>query len=469
MVFSSLTFLFLFLPIVISAYFLMPNRKLKNLALFISSLLFYAWGEPVYIVLILISTISDYSFSLLIEKSRAKGKEKSAKIFLVGSLIVNLGFLVFFKYADFLIGNINLILGTQIAAHNLPLPIGISFYTFQTMSYTIDVYRGDIKAQRNLLTMATYVALFPQLVAGPIVRYQTIEDELENREESLKGASFGIRRFIIGLGKKVIIANQMGLIADTIFNSPETNPGTLLTWFAAIAYTFQIYYDFSGYSDMAIGLGQVFGFNFLENFNYPYISTSITEFWRRWHISLGTWFRDYVYIPLGGNRSNHLRNIFVVWFLTGLWHGASWNFILWGMFYCVLLIAEKYILNDILEKSPKFIQHMYALFFIIIGWVLFRIEDMSQLLVVLKTMFSFEGTSIRTLMFTYQDMFYAIPFVVLAALGSTPIFKTFKNKIEDSSIRVLHWTRDLYLIGLLVITVMLLVGETFNPFIYFKF
>lgn len=469
MVFSSLTFLFLFLPIVLVIYFLMPNRVLKNFALLISSLIFYAWGEPIYIILIIISTLNDYIFSMLVKKEKDDGRNKQAKIYFILSVMVNLGFLIFFKYSDFILTNINSVLKTNIISHELPLPIGISFYTFQTMSYSIDVYRGEIKAQRNLLTMATYVALFPQLVAGPIVRYSTIEDELENRTESLSLAANGIRRFIVGLGKKVIIANQMGMIADTVFDNSQGSPGTFITWFAIICYAFQIYYDFSGYSDMAIGLGQVFGFHFLENFNYPYISRSITEFWRRWHISLGTWFRDYVYIPLGGNRKHPLRNIFIVWFLTGMWHGASWNYIFWGLYYCILLIIEKYVLKNVLEKIPKFLQHTYALFFILIGWVLFRIEDLSQLKEVLSTLFIYQSMDIKTIMFTYQDMFYAIPFIILAIIGSIPISKIIKEKVKLNKLTIMLSINDLYLVGVLLISIVFLVGETFNPFIYFKF
>lgn len=469
MIFSSLTFLFLFLPIVMLIYFVMPNRILKNFVLFLSSLVFYAWGEPVYIFLIIISTINDYAFSLLVQKEKNRGRKIQARTFFILSLLVNLGFLFFFKYSDFISMNINNLLGTNIISHELPLPIGISFYTFQTMSYSIDVYRGEIKAQKNFLTMATYVALFPQLVAGPIVRYITIEDELENRKESVVLAAKGIRRFIVGLGKKVIIANQMGIIADTIFDNDSGNAGTLLTWFAVICYTFQIYYDFSGYSDMAIGLGQIFGFHFLENFNYPYISRSITEFWRRWHISLGTWFRDYVYIPLGGNRSHPVRNIIVVWFLTGLWHGASWNYILWGLYYCLLLIIEKYLLKNLLDKTPRFIQHFYALFFILIGWVLFRIEDLNHLGEIFVTLFVYKSVDLKSIMFTYQDMFYAVPFIILAILGSVPIFEIIKNKVEMGKFSSIILINDLYFVGVLFISIIFLVGESFNPFIYFKF
>lgn len=317
--------------------------------------------------------------------------------------------------------------------------------------------------------MGTYVTLFPQLIAGPIVRYSTVEDELGNREESMTLAAKGFRRFIIGLGKKVIIANQMGFIADTVFNDLSSSAGTILTWFALICYAFQIYYDFSGYSDMAIGLGQVFGFNFLENFDYPYISRSITEFWRRWHISLSTWFRDYVYIPLGGNRKHQIRNILIVWMLTGFWHGASWNYILWGLYYGTLLLIEKYLLKGILEKLPKIFQHIYTMFIVLIGWVLFRIEDLTQLSEVLRTLFVYEEMSIMSIMINYQDIFYAMPYIILATIGSTPLIKNIINKIEEKRNLFGNLINDIYLVGVIFISIIFLVGSTFNPFIYFKF
>lgn len=469
MLFSSLTFLLLFLPLVLLIYFVMPSRTLKNLTLLTASILFYAWGEPIYVVLIIFSTLNDYVFARLVQKEKDLGNKNKAKLYFVSSLVVNIAILSFFKYSGFIVSNINNILGLSIASHDLPLPIGISFYTFQTMSYSIDVYMGHVRAQKKFLPLATYVALFPQLIAGPIVRYITVEDELENRKESLGLAADGARRFIIGLGKKVIIANKMGMIADTIFNNYGESSGTLLTWLALVCYAFQIYYDFSGYSDMAIGLGRIFGFHFLENFNYPYISKSITDFWRRWHISLGTWFRDYIYIPLGGNRSHPVRNLFIVWFLTGLWHGASWNYIFWGLYYGILLAIEKYFLRDALKRLPAFLQHFYALFFILIGWALFRIEDLSQLSSVLNTLFVYKPTAIKTIMFEYQDILHAIPFIVLAVIGSMPVFKIISEKIKtDKSI----WTntiKDLSIVTVLVVSIMFLVGETFNPFIYFKF
>lgn len=469
MIFSSFTFLLLFLPLVLLFYFLMPSRTFKNLFLFLASILFYAWGEPIYVVLILFSTFNDYIFSRVVQKQKDIGKHKRAKVYFILSLVINIGILSFFKYSGFLISNINSILEISINYHELPLPIGISFYTFQTMSYSIDVYRGHVKAQKNFLTLATYVTLFPQLIAGPIVRYITVEDELINRQETLKLAASGTRRFIIGLGKKVIIANQMGIIADNVFNNYDPTSGTVLTWFALICYSFQIYYDFSGYSDMAIGLGRIFGFHFLENFNYPYIAKSITDFWRRWHISLSTWFRDYIYIPLGGNRRHAVRNLFIVWFLTGLWHGASWNYIFWGLYYGVLLAIEKYFIKDYLNKFPKILQHFYALFFILIGWALFRIEDLEQLGKVLKTLFIYKEIDIRTFMLTYSNILYAIPFTALAILGSGPIFSVALTKLKIKQSFVINLVKDIVIIVILIISVIFLVGETFNPFIYFKF
>lgn len=469
MLFSSLTFLLLFLPLVLLLYYIMPNRTLKNLLLFGASILFYAWGEPIYVVLILISTLNDYIFAKKVQKERDEGNNRRAKIYFIISLIINVGILSFFKYYGFIVSNVNSLLGLSISSHELPLPIGISFYTFQTMSYSIDVYRGNVSAQKKFLPLATYVALFPQLIAGPIVRYITIEDELENRNESVELVANGTRRFIIGLGKKVIIANQMGLIADTIFNNYNQNSGTILTWFALICYTFQIYYDFSGYSDMAIGLGRIFGFHFLENFNYPYIAKSITDFWRRWHISLSTWFRDYVYIPLGGNKSHAIRNLFIVWFLTGLWHGASWNYIFWGLYYGLLLAIEKYFIKDSLKKLPNFLQHFYTLFLVVLGWALFRIEDLGQLTQVFKNLFVYKELSVNMFMLTYSNILHAIPFTILAILGSGPIFKVFRTKIHAEKGSLITITRDFCIVGVLIICIVFLVGETFNPFIYFKF
>ncbi len=470
MVFSSLTFVFMFLPMVIGIYYILPNRQLKNVWLLVSSLFFYAWGEPIYVGIMLLSTVNDYSFSRLIDLAKKAGKLYKAKIYLICSILFNMGLLGFFKYGNFLVDNLNSIFGTGWHLHDLPLPIGISFYTFQTMSYTIDVYRGHVKAQKKILPIATYVTLFPQLIAGPIVRYITVEDELTNRRENITDFSEGLRRFIIGLGKKVLIANQMGLIADRVFNDFGSETGTIMAWIGILAYTFQIYFDFSGYSDMAIGLGRIFGFHFLENFNYPYMSKSITEFWRRWHISLGTWFKEYIYIPLGGNKKHKIINILIVWFLTGFWHGANWNYIIWGLYFGLLLLLEKYVYGRFLAKTPSFVQHLYAMFLVVIGWVFFRIEDIDLIKSCLKTLFVYQPTTMNSLMFDYQSILYALPFFALAGIGSTPVVKKIIGDGAHMDRRKgLAVVKDGYLIIVMILALVFLVGETYNPFIYFRF
>ncbi|NCB00507.1 MAG: MBOAT family protein, partial [Clostridia bacterium] len=359
-----------------------------------------------------VSTANDYLHALVIDALLRMKHRGLAKVFLVSSFVVNLGLLSFYKYSDFVISSINALTGSSLPLLNLPLPVGISFYTFQTMSYTIDVYRRNVKVQRNILTLATYVTMFPQLIAGPIVRYETIEQELRKRDISWGHTALGLRRFIAGLAKKVVIANQMAILADASFNMADGDRGLLMAWLGIIAYAFQIYFDFSGYSDMAIGLGHVFGFHFLENFNYPYISRSVTEFWRRWHISLSTWFRDYVYIPLGGNRvsaANWLRNIFIVWALTGLWHGAAWNFVFWGLFFGVLLVIERIFLLGIIRRVPP-LGYVYAMFSVLVGWVLFRSESLAQVKNFLKAMLGFHGTN----PFSYlvqNNLVYLLPFM----------------------------------------------------------
>ncbi|MGN1133904.1 MAG: MBOAT family O-acyltransferase, partial [Oscillospiraceae bacterium] len=366
MLFSSITFLFAFLALVLILYFLVP-RKLKNPVLLLFSLVFYAWGEPIYILLMLASIITAYITGIFADKKRKNAGRHTPIIALIIAVIWNIGLLLFFKYTDFFITNTNNIFNLDIKPLGLTLPIGISFYSFQTLSYVIDVYRGEVRAQKNIITLATYVSLFPQLIAGPIVRYQTIEDQLTERHETLDKFAEGVKRFAIGLGKKVLLANTIGSLFDQISNTPQSQMSVLASWMGILAFTFQIYFDFSGYSDMAIGLGKMFGFEFLENFNYPYISKSITEFWRRWHISLSSWFRDYVYIPLGGNRKGKLRqcfNIMIVWSLTGFWHGANWNFLIWGMYFGVILLMEKLFLLKGLNKLPSFFQHIYALLLI---------------------------------------------------------------------------------------------------------
>ncbi len=465
MVFSSFTFLFIFLPLVLLTYFLVKKRKYRNIVLLIFSLIFYAWGEPVYVILMLLSIIVNYFIALKIEKLKY-----SKKKWMIIDIIFNLGIIGFFKYGNFIIQNINSIFHSNIGEMNLALPIGISFYTFQVLSYVIDVYRKTVPAQKNIINLGMYITLFPQLIAGPIVRYETIADEIENRKESFSEVVIGLKRFFIGLGKKVLIANQMALIADTIYAGDLANTGTVSLWLAAISYTLQIYFDFSGYSDMAIGLGRMFGFHFLENFNYPYIAKNITDFWRRWHISLSTWFRDYVYIPLGGNRVSKLkwlRNILIVWLLTGLWHGASWNFVIWGIYYGVILIIEKVFLGKLIDKLPKFLQHFYALFFIIIGWVIFRVEDFSQMGMVLQKMFVYCSSGIIDNIVLNFDIFSSLPYILIGIIGSMPILAKINKKTKEKvSYNVIS---NIYTFGVFALSVCFLLVATYNPFIYFRF
>jgi len=456
MVFSSFTFLFIFLPLVLLTYFLAKKRQYRNIVLLIFSLIFYAWGEPVYVLLMLLSIIVNYLIALKIERNK-KGKNK----WMIIDVIFNLGIIGFFKYGNFIIQNINSIFHSNIGDMNLALPIGISFYTFQVLSYVIDVYRKTVPAQKSI---------FPQLIAGPIVRYETVAEEIENRKENFTEVVEGLKRFFIGLGKKVLIANQMALIADTIYGGDLATTGTVTLWLAAISYTLQIYFDFSGYSDMAICLGRIFGFHFLENFNYPYVAKSITDFWRRWHISLSTWFRDYVYIPLGGNRVSKfkwLRNILVVWLLTGLWHGASWNFILWGVYYGIILMIEKVFLGRIIEKLPKVLQHIYALFFIIIGWVIFRVEDFSQMGIVLQKMFTWQASGIIDNIVLNFDIFSSLPYILIGIIGSMPLLVKVGEKTKQTNSYLI--VSNLWSFGIFMLSICFLLVATYNPFIYFRF
>lgn len=470
MLFSSVTFLYAFLPVVLVLYFAAP-KKLKNFVLLIASLFFYYFGERTYIAIMLISSVTDWIWSLLIEHFRAKGNEKITKWFLVGSLVVNLGLLGFFKYADFFIGNINALFGIAIPLTNVHLPIGISFYTFQTLSYTIDVYRGRAKVQRNFVSFATFVCLFPQLIAGPIVRYTDVAAELDERRHSLEGFSIGIRRFAMGLGKKVILANGMGELCKDLLATGESN--VLLYWLYAIGFALQIYLDFSAYSDMAIGLGRIFGLNFPENFDYPFISKSITEFWRRWHMTLGTWFRDYIYFPLGGSRTTTLkwlRNILVVWFVTGFWHGAAWNFILWGLYFGVLLVIEKFFLADILKKCGSLIQHLYVLFTTLISFVIFSVESMDKLPVFVGGLFGIGTDALAGA----KTLYFADSYIVLLALcilGSTPLPKMLWKKFSETKAGnvVLTFAEPASVALLVIFSTALLVDGSFNPFLYFRF
>ena len=451
MVFSSTLFLFVFIPVFFLLYFISPS-KIKNIILLIGSLIFYAWGEPIYISLMIFSTISDFFHGKLIEKYRGTTK---SKIFLISGLIINLLMLGFFKYSDFLIGIINGIFNTSIPFLNLPLPIGISFYTFQTMSYDIEVYRGQCKAQKNILDFAVFVTMFPQLVAGPIVNYSQVENELANRESNIDNIYYGINRFIIGLCKKALLANNIGIVWTEISSKNFSELSMLTAWLGILAFTFQIYFDFSGYSDMAIGLGKILGFNFPENFNFPYIAKTVTDFWRRWHITLSSWFRDNVYIPLGGNRKHQLRNIFIVWCLTGLCHGAAFNFVLWGLWFGTILIIEKKFLLKYLEKIPGIFQHIYTMLIVIIGWVFFSVENIKDIFVYLGKMFAFNNIIDNYSIYVVLNYFIIF---ILCILFSAPILKI-KNKNIVSVINCV----------LFIICIAYIVSASYNPFLYFRF
>lgn len=468
MVFSSMIFLCVFLPIVLIVYFVLPKQS-RNLWLLLASLFFYAWGEPRYILIMLFSTVFDYCNGRAIEYATAKGKHDTlGRAVLVLSVVGNLGILCFFKYTDFALETINRLAGTQFGLLQLALPIGISFYTFQTMSYTIDVYRGETPAQHNIISFGMYVCLFPQLIAGPIVRYKEVQKEVDGRKTTISGAVHGLQRFLTGLAKKVLLANQIGALWDYIRGLGNADTSTALAWLGAIAFTFQIYFDFSGYSDMAIGLGEMFGFHFPENFDHPYESKSITEFWRRWHITLSTWFREYLYIPLGGNRKGAARqiiNLFIVWFLTGLWHGAGWNFILWGLYYFVLLVLEKLVLRRVLARLPAIIQHLYTLFFVVVGWVIFACDDMSLLGSYLKAMFGI-GVPAGNALALYEWDIQA-PFLTILLIASTTIPTRIAKQLtrEDQRSPLLM----VYTVVLLVLSLAFLVSGSYNPFLYFRF
>lgn len=468
MLFSSLTFLFGFLPILLLGYYVVPSRKFKNCILLVFSLLFYAWGEPKYILLMLVTILVSYIMGLLINKYDSKPKVK--KLLLIISIILILAGLIFFKYTNFILENVTRITKANITFMDIILPIGISFYSFQILSYIIDLYNKKVEVQRNIFSLALYVSLFPQLIAGPIVRYETVEDELKNRKENLSDILSGFKRFIVGLSKKIIIANNMGLIADSIFVLNNSNIGTLIMWLGVLAYTLQIYFDFSGYSDMAIGLGKMFGFHFLENFNYPYIAKSITDFWRRWHISLSSWFRDYIYIPLGGNRVSKLkwiRNICVVWLLTGLWHGASWNFVLWGAYFAIILLIEKIFLLKFIEKFSKIIQWLYSIFLIMLGWVIFRCESMELMNNVLSKMFIYQKSDLLKFITENINLLFSMLFILPAIVVSFPIVPKLKEKFNKSII--MYSGYNLLILILFAINIVFLTSSSYNPFIYFRF
>ena len=459
MLFSSITFLFYFLPITVLLYVIAP-KAFKNAVLALVSFVFYGWGEPRYVIIMIAAVIASYLFGILTENDRESSR---SKLWLILALAVAFGMLAYFKYVDFFITNFNAVTGLSVPLLKVALPIGISFYTFQLTSYNIDVYRGDTKAQRNIVDLAAYISFFPQLIAGPIVRYTDIEEQLRTRTHSIEKISYGIRRFVLGLSKKILIANALGELCD-IFKT-SNNKSVLFFWLYGIAFSLHIYFDFSGYSDMAIGLGSMFGFKFIENFNYPYISRSITEFWRRWHMSLGSWFRDYVYIPLGGNRVNTLkfiRNILVVWLFTGFWHGAAWNFVIWGLFFAILLLLEKFVLRRFLENK-RVLSHVYVLFLIMISFIIFNAADMNEALEYIGGLFGYGNYPIASMEFFYYLRSFGTV-VIIAIIGATPIPKKLVLKF-----RICEYIEPVFLTALLIVSTAYLVDGSFNPFLYFRF
>lgn len=466
MVFSSTIFLCVYLPLVLLGYYICP-KKGRNLFLLIASLVFYAWGEPKYVFLMIFSILVNYIFGRLMDKHREN--KKRLKLMLVLSVVIDIGLLSVFKYTDFIITNVNAIFGANFDLLNIALPIGISFYTFQAMSYTIDVYRDDVRVQKNLIDFGMYITMFPQLIAGPIVRYADVQDQLAERSVTTADFSEGVMRFVVGLGKKVLLANQMGAVWSEIY-ALGGDVSALMAWTGAIAYTFQIYFDFSGYSDMAIGLGRMFGFKFPENFRYPYQSVSITDFWRRWHITLSTWFKEYLYIPLGGNRRGLTRqalNLLIVWSLTGFWHGAGWNFVLWGLYYFVILFIEKLFLLKALDKLPKFFRHVYALLLIIIGWVIFASDDVSVLLPFLGSMFGANGAVGGMDVYT---LLTKAALLVICCIASTELpKKLFLSAAGAMNEKAAFTIKSVMTIALLALSMILLIGDSYNPFLYFRF
>lgn len=471
MLFSSITFLFTFLPCVILIYYISP-KSIRNFILMLFSMIFYAWGEPKYIFVMLASIIVGYGMGLLTDYYKKKDRDKTARLAMIISVLVNLGILFFFKYIGFFTENLNKIPGIELKVLGHALPLGISFYTFQILSYSVDVYRGKAKCQNNIINLAAYITLFPQLIAGPIVRYETVAEQLDNRTESTSLFGDGVNRFVTGLGKKVLIANLCGELFDKLSGLPVSENTVVLSWICSIAFSLQIYFDFSGYSDMAIGLGKMFGFEFLENFDYPYISKSITEFWRRWHISLSTWFRDYVYIPLGGNRRGKGRtlfNIFIVWLLTGFWHGAEWNFIIWGLYYFVLLMLEKLFLLEWLKKAPGIIARLYSLFFINLGWVIFAYDKLPALKGAVFNMFGGSGLAFSNDLTIYYLLSFGL-FFIIAFVGATPVPKMlaakFLNHKKEGLVTGFH---AVFILCVLLLSTAFLASEAFNPFLYFRF
>ncbi|CEJ73507.1 alginate O-acetylation protein [[Clostridium] sordellii] len=468
MVFSSLVFLFVFLPGIIFLYYISKDNY-KNYLILVASLFFYAWGEPIYIVIMLISIVVNFIFGKKVCKDNDKNNRN---IWLFMSIMFNISMLGIFKYTGFFIENINRMFGNNITNPGIALPLGISFFTFQAMSYVIDVYRDDAKVQKNLLHLALYISLFPQLVAGPIVRYQTVADQIENRKHTVQKFENGVSRFIIGLSKKVLLSNSLGMLADSVFNTQISELTVLSAWLGIIAYSLQIFFDFSGYSDMAIGLGNMFGFEFLENFNYPYISKSASEFWRRWHISLGSWFKDYIYIPLGGSKKGKLRNyinLFIVWFLTGFWHGASWTFIAWGLYFGILIAIEKAFLGKILDKIYPPISHLYLVLVVMIGWIFFRSNSFNYAFNYIKLLFGLDNNLLyNNLTIMYLNDYGYI--LILSVIFSIPIIPILKNKLHEfKETHAYYIIKSIVFMSMFGATVIELVNSTYNPFLYFRF
>lgn len=468
MVFSSIVFLYIFLPIMLLIYFIVP-KKFKNAVMIAASLIFFAWGEIRYIFIMLVLAVMDFWCGRNIDKYN--GNRKKQRTYLLIDVGVNLLILFFFKYSDFIISNINGVTGLNIPLLNIPLPIGVSFNTFQSLSYIIDVYRGTVTCEKSFYNYLTYTTLFPQIIAGPIVRYETVDEELVDKRISSDNFTKGMKRFIIGLGKKVLIANNIGVLWNMIETGGYTEMSALLAVLGIIAFALQIYFDFSGYSDMAIGLANIFGMDFDENFNYPYISKSITEFWRRWHITLGSWFRDYIYIPLGGNRKGlaiQIRNIIIVWFLTGAWHGASWNFILWGLYFGIILILEKIIILKVLEKIPKIFSHIYAIVLILVSWVIFAFEDLVKVKDYFMTIFHMNGTSfVNNEAIYYLNNYFII--ILIGIILSTPLIKNILNRFEKKNTVTTNVLISVIYLSIFLLSTASLVSDTYNPFLYFRF
>ena len=467
MVFSTPIFLFCFLVLTLLVYYVVP-RRFRNPVLLCASLLFYYWGEQTYVLIMFLSTAIDFTHGLLVERCKSRGNDRGAQLAVASSIVFNLGLLFFFKYWDFIASSLQAVGLTFMPVLNIHLPIGISFYTFQTMSYTIDVYRGDARAQRSILNFGTFVTLFPQLIAGPIIKYKDLGDQIDSRDTSAEKFASGVQIFMVGMAKKVLIANNVGMLWDSCKAMATADLTVAGAWLGAFAFGLQIYFDFSGYSDMATGLGRMLGFEFLPNFNHPYVSRSATEFWRRWHISLGTWFREYLYIPLGGSRVGPVRrylNLLVVWAATGIWHGASWNYLIWGLYFGLILVLEKKFLLRLLEGLPRWVGHLYTLFLVLVSWPIFAIEDFGHLTAYLKVMFGLGGTALADGTLGYYLTSY-LPILCVAALAATPLGVKLYRKLPRRAAQISGVV--LILVGLVLCTAYLVDG-TYNPFLYFRF